>query len=71
MLEPEFPAEEVAYRISQQADNVRKPEYRGMDQQQILAEWKRINDEANEYGTEVHEILERYLLADKNIHPQE
>ena len=70
MLEPEFPAEEVAYRISQQADNVRKPEYRGMDQQQILAEWKRINDEANEYGTEVHEILERCLLADKIYIPK-
>jgi len=70
MLEPEFPAEEVAYRISQQSEDVRKPQYKGMNQQQILAEWKRINDEANEYGTEVHEILERYLLADKIYIPK-
>ena len=41
-----------------------------MSQEEILAEWKRINDEANVYGTEVHEILERYLLADKVYIPQ-
>ena len=70
ILEPEFPAEEVALRISQQSEDVRKPEYKGMNQQQILDEWKRINDEANEYGTEVHEILERYLLADKIYIPK-
>lgn len=70
MLEPHFPAEEVAFRISQQSEEKRKPEYRGMNQEQILAEWKRINDEANIYGTRIHEILERYLLADRIYIPQ-
>ena len=70
MLEPDFPAEEVALRISQQPDDKRNPKYSGMTQQDILVEWKRINDEANEYGTEVHEILERYLLADKVYIPK-
>lgn len=70
MLEPDFPAEEVALRISQQPDDKRNPKYSGMTQQDILVEWKRINDEANEYGTEVHEILERYLLADKIYIPK-
>jgi hypothetical protein len=70
MLEPHFPAEEVALRISLQSDEVRKPEYKGMSQQQILDEWVRINKEANEYGTEIHEILERYLLANKIYIPK-
>ena len=70
MLEPHFPAEEVALRISLQPDEVRKPEYKGMTQQQILDEWVRINKEANEYGTEIHEILERYLLANKIYIPK-
>lgn len=70
MLEPHFPAEEVALAISRQADEDRKPEYRGMTQQQILAEWERINREANEYGTEIHEILERYLLAGRIYIPK-
>lgn len=35
----------------------------GKTQQEVLDEWKRINDEANAYGTALHEILERYLLA--------
>jgi hypothetical protein len=70
MLEPEFPAEEVAQRISMQSDEDRNPKYVGMNKQQILDEWQRINDEANEYGTEVHEILERYLLANKIYIPK-
>lgn len=70
MLEHHFPAEEVALAISRKPDEDRKPEYRGMSQQQILDEWTRINTEANEYGTEVHEILERYLLADRVYFPK-
>jgi hypothetical protein len=35
----------------------------GKTQQEVIAEWRRINREANEYGTAFHEILERYLLA--------
>lgn len=71
MLEPDFPEQEVALRISQQPDDKKNPAYVGMTQEQILAEWKRINDEANEYGTRVHEILERYLLADKIYIPKD
>jgi len=41
-----------------------------MSQEEILAEWKRINDEANAYGTEIHEIMERYLLANKIYFPK-
>jgi hypothetical protein len=35
----------------------------GKTQAEVLAEWKKINEEANIYGTMVHEILERYLLS--------
>lgn len=70
MLEPEFPAEDIALAISRQPDIDRKPEYRGMSQEDILTEWQRINDEANEYGTSVHELLERYLLADRIYFPK-
>jgi hypothetical protein len=70
MLEPHFDTEGVAYAISQQSDDVKKPEYIGMTKDEILAEWERINREANEYGTEVHEILERYLLADRIYIPK-
>jgi hypothetical protein len=35
----------------------------GKTQDEVLAEWKKINQEANIYGTALHEILERYLLA--------
>jgi hypothetical protein len=70
MLEPHFDSEAVAYAISQQSDDVKKPEYVGMTKEQILEEWERINREANEYGTEVHEILERYLLADRIYIPK-
>lgn len=71
MLEPEFPAEEVAEAISLKPDEDRKPEYVGMSKQQILDEWERINREANEYGTKIHEILERYLLAGKIYIPKD
>ena len=60
MLEPHFDTKGVARAISLQLDENKKPEYIGMTQQEILDEWERINREANEYGTEVHEILERY-----------
>jgi hypothetical protein len=41
---------------------------KGVEKEQILAEWKEINRVANEYGTALHEILERYLLAKKNLY---
>lgn len=70
MLEPEFPAEKVAEAISLKPDEDRKPEYVGLSKEQILAEWERINKEANEYGTKIHEILERYLLAGRIYIPK-
>lgn len=35
----------------------------GRTKEDVIAEWKKINEEANIYGTALHEILERYLLA--------
>ena len=70
MLEPEFNSEQIALAISMQDPSKKKEQYQNMSQEEILAEWKRINDEANEYGTEIHEIMERYLLADKIYIPK-
>ncbi len=70
MLEEHFDTEGVARAISLQLDEDKKPEYIGMSKQEIFDEWERINREANEYGTEVHEILERYLLADRIYVPK-
>lgn len=70
MLEPEFNSEQIALAISMQDPSKKKEQYQNMSQEEILAEWKRINDEANEYGTEVHEIMERYLLANKIYIPK-
>jgi len=70
MLEPPFNSEEVALAIQNQDPSKKKEQYQNMSQEEILTEWKRINDEANVYGTEIHEILERYLLADKIYIPQ-
>lgn len=36
---------------------------RGLTKAEVIAEWREINRLANEYGTALHEILERYLLA--------
>lgn len=70
MLEPEFNSEQIALAISMQDPSKKKEQYQNMSQEEILAEWKRINDEANEYGTEIHEIMERYLLANKIYIPK-
>ena len=70
MLEPEFNSEQIALAISIQDPSKKKEQYQNMSQEEILAEWKRINDEANEYGTEIHEIMERYLLANKIYIPK-
>lgn len=71
MLEPPFNSEEVALAIANQDPSKKKEHYQNMSQQEILTEWKRINDEANEYGTKVHEILERYLLANRIYFPKD
>jgi hypothetical protein len=69
-IEPHFDAEAVSLAISLQQDKVKQERYIGMSQQQILDFWKWLNDEANIYGTRVHDILERYLLANKWYFPE-
>ncbi len=68
-IEPHFNAEDVSLAIFNQKDNVKQEVYIGMTQQQILDYWQQLNDEANEYGTKVHNILEDYLLANKWYFP--
>jgi hypothetical protein len=36
---------------------------RGIAKHEIIQEWREINRQANEYGTALHEILERFLLS--------
>jgi hypothetical protein len=42
-----------------------------MTQTQILDYWQMLNDEANTYGTKVHDIVERYLKANKWWFPED
>ena len=67
LIEEHFDSDAVAERIANQNDNNpnKNPEYIGMTKGQILENWQEKNDRANEYGTNVHEIVERYLLANK------
>ena len=46
----------------------RVAERRGLTKQEVIAEWREINRLANEYGTNLHEILERFLLAPNRIY---
>jgi hypothetical protein len=62
MLEPPFEAESISMAIANQPESRKKERYKGMNQQEILDAWKKENEDANEYGTEIHEIMERYLL---------
>lgn len=71
MIEHEFETELVATRISQQADVDRNPIYVGMNFNEIMDYWQMLNDTANEYGTFVHESVERYLLANKWYFPED
>ena len=70
-IEPHFDAEAVSLAIVNQANNVKQERYIGLTQQQILDYWQQLNDEANEYGTKVHDIVERYLLANKWYFPKD
>lgn len=62
-IEPHFDVEGVSAAIVNQADNVKQERYIGLTQQEIIDYWQMLNDEANVYGTKVHDIVERYLLA--------
>ena len=68
-IEPHFDAEAVSLAITKQLDTVKQERYIGMTQQQILDFWQYLNDEANIYGTKVHNIVEKYLLANKWYFP--
>jgi len=66
-IEPHFEGDRIAGNIAKQSDSNPKknPAYIGMNKEQILDYWQELNDTANIYGTMVHEIVERYLLANK------
>lgn len=70
-IEHEFKSEEVALAIENQQDETKQERYVGMTQLQILDLWQQINDEANEYGTHVHELIETYLLKNKWFFPKD
>jgi hypothetical protein len=71
MVEPEFDAEAVSNAIAHQPDSTKNEIYIGMNQTQILDYWQMLNDVANEYGTYVHETLEKYLLENKWWFPKD
>lgn len=68
-LEHEFDVEGVSLAIANQSDKVKQEVYIGMTQEQIKEYWVQLNNEANEYGTKVHNIVEKYLLANKWYFP--
>ncbi len=70
-IEPHFDSESVSMAIVNQADNVKQERYIGLSQEQILDYWQMLNDEANIYGSKVHDIVERYLLANKWYFPED
>lgn len=70
-IEPHFDSESVSAAIVNQADNVKQERYIGLTQQEILDFWQQLNDDANIYGSKVHDIVERYLLANKWYFPDD
>lgn len=70
-IEHPFMEDDIALAISKQRDDRKKEAYIGLNKEQIIELWRKINFEATEYGTMVHEILERYLLADKFYFPDD
>jgi hypothetical protein len=71
LVEPHFDAEAVALAIENQQDENKKEEYIGLTQEEILSVWKEINDEANRYGSKVHDTIEKYLLNNKWYFPDD
>jgi len=68
-IEPHFDVEGVSMAISKQPDKVKQERYIGLSQQEIIDYWQMLNDDANIYGTNVHNIVENYLLANKWYFP--
>jgi hypothetical protein len=71
LVEHEFETEKVAARIVKQSDSTKNPDYIGMNYDEIIDYWQMLNDTANEYGTFVHETVEKYLLADNWYFPKD
>jgi hypothetical protein len=70
LIEPHFDSYAVSLAISNQPDTNKNPIYIGLSQNQILEYWQQLNDDANTYGTMVHNIVEEYLLANKWYFPK-
>jgi hypothetical protein len=70
-IEPHFDAPAVAEAIFNQLDEVKDPKYIQMSVTQILDYWQMLNDEANIYGSKVHDIMETYLKANKWWFPKD
>jgi hypothetical protein len=64
-IEPHFDVEGVSAAIVKQQIVQNKKDIL-ITQMQIIDYWQMLN-EANVYGTMVHDIVERYLLADSGI----
>ena len=62
-IEPHFDSDSVAEAISKQRDDKKQERYIGLSKDEILEMWVKLNDDANVYGTMVHDIVERYLLG--------
>lgn len=70
-IENEFDSENVAEAISHQPEDKKNSAYSGMSSDQILDYWQKLNDDANEYGTKIHETIENYLLNNKWYFPKD
>ena len=70
-IEPHFDAQAVSLAIVHQPNETKQERYIGMTQIQILDYWQMLNDEANIYGTKVHDIVEKYLKANKWWFPED
>jgi len=69
-VENEFEGDVIAERIAKLGKRYYNEVYHGMNKAQILEYWDLLNTEATESGTEIHEIIERYLLAEKWYTPK-
>lgn len=70
-FEEVFDEDTVAGRIAKQPPSRRKKEYLGLNKEEILALWKKINDDANIFGNKIHDTIENYLLNDKFFFPKD
>ena len=69
-IEEDFDVEGVADKIAKMGNRHHNEIYHGMSKEQIIEYWTSINVEATDKGTEIHEILEEYLLRDKWFFPK-